>query len=451
MGGQFFGTDGIRGKANQYPLTPEMGVRIGKAVGLFFAQNSNSTPIIIGRDTRISGQMLEAAVAAGICAVGSDVWLAGTIPTPAVAFLTRAHDAAAGVMISASHNPYDDNGIKLFGPDGYKLTQAQEIAIESMIPPEAPRASHAGRDAIGTISSLDGGNQHYQRFIRQVMPETFALNGVRIVLDCANGATSHIAPELFTSWDAVLTVLFAEPDGININDGCGSEHTEALCQKVVEKGADLGLAFDGDGDRMIAVDEGGKIISGDQILAIGARFLQDQQELPHNLVVSTVMSNLGLGESLRAIGVEHQTSQVGDRFVMEAMRASGAMLGGENSGHLIYLNHHTTGDGLISAFKLLQAMQWKKRPLSELAAAMTVYPQVIENVPVGQKPDLERLPEIQKVLKDIEVRLGRKGRVLVRYSGTQDLCRVMVEGPTEEETRRFCRIIADTVGAVIGA
>lgn len=448
---KFFGTDGIRGKANHYPLTPEMGARIGRAVGLYCAQDGHRAPIVIGRDTRISGQMLEAAVAAGICAAGIDVWLAGTIPTPAVAFLARAHDASAGVMISASHNPYDDNGIKLFGPDGYKLSETQENEIETLIRNATNSTSNGEGGPIGGIYPLDGANQHYQRFLRQLMPEGFTLNGLRIVLDCANGATAHLAPDLFASWGAVLTVLFAEPNGTNINADCGSEHTEALCRKVVDLGADVGIAFDGDGDRMIAVDEGGRILSGDQILTIGAMFLQDRQELSNNLVVSTVMSNHGLGEALQTIGVEHRTCKVGDRFVMEAMRDCGAALGGENSGHMIYHQHHTTGDGLISAFKLLQAMHWKAQPLSKLAGAMTVYPQVIENVAVCRKPELGRLTAVQKAIVAIEAQLGRKGRVLVRYSGTQPLCRVMVEGPDKGETRRFCGIIAEAVAASIGA
>lgn len=455
MGGEmkerFFGTDGIRGKANHYPLTPEMVVRIGRAVGLYFAQGGHPAPIIIGRDTRLSGQMLEAAVTAGICAAGIDVWLAGTIPTPAVAFLTRAHDASAGVMISASHNPYDDNGIKLFGPDGYKLSEAQEIEIETLIRNELNVAPDGEGEQIGGIYPLDGANQHYQRFLRQLMPEGFTLNGLQIVLDCANGATAHLAPDLFGSWGAQMTVLSAEPNGKNINADCGSEHTASLCRKVVDLGADVGIAFDGDGDRMIAVDETGHILSGDQILTIGAMFLQDRQELSNNLVISTVMSNLGLSEALRTMGVEHRTCKVGDRFVMEAMRASGAALGGENSGHMIYHQHHTTGDGLISAFMLLQAMQWKGLPLSQLAGLMTLYPQMIENVAVCRKPELGGLTAVQKTINDIETRLGRKGRVLVRYSGTQPLCRVMVEGPEEEETRRFCRLIAKAVAASIGA
>ena len=453
MGGEmkarFFGTDGIRGKANHYPLTPEMGARIGRAVGLFFAQGNHQAPIIIGRDTRISGQMLEAAVAAGICAAGLDVWLAGTIPTPAIAFLSRAHGASAGVMISASHNPYDDNGIKLFGPDGYKLSEAQESEIESLIREET-RTTDGGGGQIGGIYPLDGANQHYQRFLRQIMPEGFTLGGVHIVLDCANGATAHLAPDLFASWNARTTVLFAEPNGTNINADCGSEHTETLCRKVLNLGADVGIAFDGDGDRMIAVDERGHILSGDQILTIGAMFLQDRLELSNNLVVSTIMSNLGLNEALHTMGIAHQTCKVGDRFVMEAMRASGAVLGGENSGHMIYLQHHTTGDGLISAFMLLQAMQWKSQPLSIMAGAMTLYPQVIENVPVARKPKLTDLATVQQAIDDVEAQLARKGRVLVRYSGTQPLCRVMVEGPEEGETRRCCRIIAEAVASSIG-
>ncbi len=450
MANTFFGTDGIRGKANQYPLTPEMAARIGRAVGVYFSRPNRPAPVILGRDTRISGQMLEAAVAAGICAAGSDVLLAGMLPTPAIAFLTQKHGAAAGVMISASHNPFDDNGIKLFSPDGFKLSERQETEIEALIKDAGANPAADGGGKIGSMHALETGAEDYLLFLRGRLPEGFSLSGLHIVLDCANGATSHTAQRLFATWDAHLTVLFDRPDGTNINKGCGSEHTETLCHQVLAKRADVGLAFDGDGDRMIAVDETGRVLTGDQILAIGAGFLKKQGELLSNRVVSTVMSNLGLREALQGMGIEHQTSRVGDRFVMEAMRNSGAVLGGEDSGHMIYLQHHSTGDGLISALKLLEAMRFHNRPLSELSRVMTLYPQVLENVSVRAKPDLETLVEVQQVITDVERRLEDRGRVLVRYSGTQPMCRVMVEGPDESEVRHFCRLIAGTVSNAIG-
>ena len=449
--GEFFGTDGIRGRANQNPLTPEMAVGIGKAVGLFFGSRHQTSPIVIGRDTRISGPMLEAAVSAGICAAGSDVAQAGTIPTPAVAFLAKSLNAAAGVVISASHNPYEDNGIKLFGPDGYKLSEDQEAHIEALILKALKHDADHVHQCIGTIDALNRVGQRYHAFLKQAMPKDFSLQGVTICIDCSHGATSEIAPDVFSDWGADLTILFNTPDGTNINDGCGSEHPEALCRQVVERGADVGLAFDGDGDRLIVVDEKGNVLSGDQILAISAKFLKAQALLRNNLVVSTVMSNLGFKESLRAMDIGHQTCQVGDRFVMEAMRSSGAVLGGEDSGHMIHLAHHTTGDGLLSALKLLEAMRWKGSKLSELAKVMTVYPQVLQNVPVGQKPNLTELEPVQRVIADVEARLGKRGRVLVRYSGTQSICRVMVEGPSEDEVREACLAIAVAVQEVIGA
>jgi phosphoglucosamine mutase len=448
--GEFFGTDGIRGRANQYPLTPEAAVTIGKAIGKFFDAYHRSAPIIMGRDTRISGRMLEAAVSAGICAVGGDVVSAGTIPTPAVAYLSKSLNAAAGVVISASHNPYDDNGIKLFGPDGYKLTEDQETQIEGLIHQALKDDAPFRGDRIGNIRSLNSARQRYHSFLRQTMPDTFSLQGIKICIDCSNGATSAIAPEIFRDYGADLTVLFNTPNGTNINAGCGSEHPESLARKVVEKDADVGLAFDGDGDRLIVVDELGHRLTGDQILAISARFLKSQNKLRNNMVVSTVMSNLGLQEALHAMGVSHQTCQVGDRFVMEAMRSSDAVLGGEDSGHMIHLIDHSTGDGLLSALKLLEAMQGERQKLSELAKVMAVYPQVLQNVAVIEKPDLAGLEAVQQAIADAQTQLGDRGRVLVRYSGTQAVCRVMVEGPSDEVARESCRAIALAVERVIG-
>ncbi len=445
-----FGTDGIRARANHYPLTPEMTVRIGRAVGRFFSRPDTRSAIIIGRDTRISGPMLEAAVAAGICAEGIDVLLAGTLPTPAIAYLTPRHGAAAGVVISASHNPYADNGIKLFGPDGYKLSLGQESEIESMIFTENGDGDDKREKPTGTIKRLSTAGDDYLAFLRGAMPGKFTLEGRRIVLDCAHGATSKIAAQVLATWGPELTVLFDKPDGVNINQNCGSEHVEALSRTVVKEGADVGLAFDGDGDRLIAVDETGGVLSGDQILTIGAKLLKAKGALDRNRVISTVMSNLGLKEALRAMNIEHETCPVGDRFVMEAMRQSGAKLGGEDSGHTIYLHDHTTGDGLLSALRLLEAMQCENRPLSAMATLMRAYPQVLENVAVRSKPDLDTLGSVQQAIKAVEKRLDGSGRVLVRYSGTQSVCRVMVEGPDEMEVRSCCQAIAEAVATAIG-
>jgi phosphoglucosamine mutase len=356
-----------------------------------------------------------------------------------VAHLTRFHRAAAGIMISASHNPFEDNGIKVFGPDGYKLSEVQETEIEALI--ERPIVDDAGKTSkgIGTIRALSDAGQCYLEFLGRIMDRNFSLSGLRLVLDCAHGATSHIAPQLFGAWDADLTVLFDAPDGVNINAGCGSEHTSALCRKVIESGAHVGLAFDGDGDRLIAVDETGRILSGDEVLAIGAQTLKKQGRLRNNTVVATVMSNLGLKEALQKMDIRFASCPVGDRSVMEKMVATGAVLGGENSGHVIYLDHHSTGDGLLSGLKLLETIQREKRPLSNLAQVMTVYPQVLVNVPVCRKPDLKGMETVQKAIAKVEARLGTLGRVLVRYSGTQAMCRVMVEGPSESEARESCQ------------
>lgn len=449
--GEFFGTDGIRGRANQYPLTPEMAVRIGRAIGIIFGNTDGGPPVIIGRDTRRSGKMLEAAVAAGICSAGTNVLLARIIPTPGVAFLTRNQGAAAGVVISASHNSYEDNGIKLFNQEGVKLSDREETQIETLIREEA---SDSLKDAlghqVGSIQAMKGSRKQYLSFLLRSIPGDFNLNGMKIVLDCSNGAASAIAPNLFDTLGADLTVLSNQPNGTNINHECGSEHPLALRRKVLETGADIGLAFDGDADRLIAVDETGTIISGDQLLAIGARFLHSRGQLWNNILVSTVMSNIGLKECLQSIGILHLASDVGDRHVMEKMMDCEASFGGEDSGHIIYRGYHTTGDGLLSALKLTETLQEEERPLSDLAKFMTVYPQTLINVPVQEKPALETLENVNDAIQKVEERLSNQGRVLVRYSGTQQICRVMVEGPTQEAAESCAQNIASAVADAIG-
>ena len=449
--GDFFGTDGIRGRANRYPLTADMAVRIGRAIGILFGEPDGGPPIIIGRDTRRSGQMLEAAVAAGIASSGANAWLARIIPTPGVAYLTRNQRAAAGVVISASHNPFEDNGIKLFNQDGVKLSDREETQIEHLILEQASDESE--EDAlprIGAIQAMKGARQHYRDFLQRCVPADFSLEGVKVVLDCANGAASAVAPSLFDALGADLTVLHNAPNGININHRCGSEHPQSLSRKVLETGADVGLAFDGDGDRLIAVDEAGRVLTGDQLLAIGARLLHKRGQLWNNVLVSTVMSNIGLKQALRSIGVLHVTCDVGDRHVMEKMTECESALGGEDSGHIIYKAYHSTGDGLLSALKLMEALQEDDRPLSELAQFMTVYPQALVNVPVKEKPDLAHLAGVGDAIRSAEQQLGKQGRVLVRYSGTQLMCRVMVEGPTREVTEdcahNIAVVVADTIG-----
>ncbi len=448
---QLFGTDGIRGMANQHPMTPEMAVSIGKAVAIFFKpEDKKSSTIIIGKDTRVSGDMLQAALASGICAAGGSVYLAGTIPTPGVAFLTSSMQADAGVVISASHNPYFDNGVKLFNARGYKLSLAEEAKLEKLIVEFQAGSRIVSGKTVGAMQSLDDADQRYATFLKQCLSASFSIEKMPIVIDCSNGATYKVAPNIFNELGADATALFVNPDGKNINADCGSQHTETLQEKVVASGAAAGLAFDGDGDRLIAVDEKGDKLTGDQLLAICAKEMQAQGVLKNNLLVSTVMSNMGLGQALNKMGIEHLITGVGDRLVMEEMVASDAALGGEESGHTLFLNHHTTGDGLLTALMLLESIRRQQQPLSELKKIMTVFPQKLIGVKVKSKPDLGSVADVQAVIKTVEEKLKGQGRVLVRYSGTEPLCRVMVEGPTPGETEQHCQQIADTIRKKLG-
>ena len=445
-----FGTDGIRGKAGEYPMNEEMAGRVGQAVAETFADRDGSTTIIIGRDTRQSGPMLESALVEGITAVGVDVARVGVIPTPGIAFLAPSLKAAAGIVISASHNPYYDNGIKIFNGRGYKLSDEIEAAMEKLILENSSKDDHDAVAKKGRVTGASVCVKDYFSFLTNMLSADVSLNNLKIVLDCANGATSGIAPELFSKLGAGVVALSIEPNGKNINHQCGSEHPEILIERVLSTGADLGLAFDGDGDRLIAVDEKGGILSGDQILAICARDLKHKGRLKNDLVVSTVMSNMGLGVALEELGILHETSAVGDRYVMEKMIASGAVLGGEDSGHMIFGDVHTSGDGMLTALRLIEALQSAEIKLSDLKGIMTVYPQVLMNVEVKSKPALDSMPAIVKAIKSVESELGDRGRVLVRYSGTQPLCRVMVEGPDETKTQQFCTQLSEIIYKNIG-
>ncbi len=448
--GQLFGTDGIRGAANAFPLVPSFIALIGQAVAHMLGNAKPGGTIIVGTDTRESGDMIEAAITAGICAQGMDVVRTGILPTPGVAYLAAEMSrAVGGIVISASHNPHYDNGIKVFDKNGYKLSDEMETRIEKMIGEDIIPKDQSSQP-IGRIKTMPEADTKYLSFLQEKFSEDCDARSVKMVIDCANGATSGIAPLLFDTLGIEVSALFIRPDGKNINDQCGSEHPMILSEKVVEVGADIGVAFDGDGDRLIAVDETGRALTGDQILAILAKDYKTQNRLNNNILVSTVMSNLGLGLALHALAIDHQTADVGDRRVMEKMRASGAVLGGEDSGHIILLDHHTTGDGLLSALKLLEVMVRSGRSLSELARIMTVAPQVLINVPVASKPDLATIEPIQKVIAKVETEMKDKGRVLVRYSGTQSLCRVMVEGTAEDVTNRYCNEIADVVAKTLG-
>ena len=447
--GKLFGTDGIRGVANEYPMTPEMALKFGRAVGHHFGESKRSA-ILIGRDTRISGQMIESAIVAGTCSMGLDVLLAGVIPTPGVAYLTKALGAAAGVVVSASHNPYFDNGIKVFDAGGFKLTDKKEETLEkSILDNDHATAAKLIRE-MGTIKNLNNGGERYKEFLKNCLPESCRFENFRIALDCANGAAYSLAPKLFYELGAEVYTLYTEPDGKNINNECGSQHPQNLAEKVKEIGANIGLAFDGDGDRLIAVDETGVVLTGDQVLAICARYFKEKGRLKNNIVVSTVMSNMGLKETLKEMAVKNIITGVGDRYVMEEMLKRGSVLGGEESGHTVFLEHQTTGDGMLTALKLLEVMANENKPLSNLKKVMTVFPQVLISVDVKSKPPLESLPDVMAAIRKVEQDIDGKGRVLVRYSGTQPQCRVMVEGPTEAGTRRYCERIAKVIRESIG-
>ena len=447
-----FGTDGIRGIANQYPMTPKMALKAGQAAAVFCRKHATShrPKIVIGRDTRLSGQMLENALISGICSMGGDVFCAGIFPTPGVAHVTRHLNANAGIVISASHNPFYDNGIKFFNGNGFKLSDEAEAEIEALVLEGIAENRPATHHEIGTVHQIPDAEKIYSDFLKAAVNRTDLLEGYTIAMDCSHGATFSIAPKLFSDLGARVLPIAVTPDGMNINEECGSQHPDLLSKKVLESGADMGVAFDGDGDRLIAVDECGTILSGDQVLAIFAHFLSKKGMLENRTAVSTIMSNIGLGKALASMNVNHIMSDVGDRYVMEQMVASGAILGGENSGHMILLNHHTTGDGILAALQLLTVMRVENKPLSELADVMTVFPQTLMNVEVQRKPDLETFPEIKAAIQAVEAALNGNGRVLVRYSGTQPVCRVMVEAATLKDANHYCKMLAATIADHLG-
>jgi len=448
--GRLFGTDGIRGEANRYPMNSAVAFSVGQAVTYILKKSSHKPRLIIGKDTRISGYMLESSIEAGITSMGGVPYLVGVLPTPGVAFITQSMRSDAGIVISASHNPYEDNGIKIFSGNGFKLSDKQEEMIEDLIlegklpdmVPLAREMGHAYRlnDVLG----------RYIVFLKNTFPHELSMENMKIVIDAANGATYKVAPETFFELGADIDVIHNKPNGLNINDNCGSQHTHDLKKRVVEKKAAIGLAFDGDGDRLIAIDEKGREITGDQILIICAKTLKEEGRLKNDLLVSTVMSNLGLIIACKKYNFRHHASKVGDRYVLEDMLSLGAVIGGEESGHMIFLDHHKTGDGIITALQLIASMIKTGKPLSELAKMMDVYPQKVINVPVKSKPEISSVPQVVDVIREVEKELGGSGRVLVRYSGTQNLCRVMVEGPSDELTEKYCKQIAEVIQRLLG-
>ena len=447
--GKLFGTDGIRGIANEYPMTTEVAANVGRAIAYLSKKEGHKPRILIGRDTRLSGDMFESAIVSGICSMGVEAISVGVIPTPGIAFLTQDMRADAGIVISASHNPSQDNGIKIFKGDGFKLSDEKENKIEELIFANNMHRLNPSPKELGKLSRLDDATGRYVDFLKTTFPKKLNPEGIKIVLDCSNGATYRVAPKVFAELGVEVTTLSDKPDGKNINLNCGSQHTEALAAEVLRQKADAGFAFDGDGDRVIAVDDKGKVLTGDRMLAICSVILKKEGNLKNNLVVRTVMSNLGLSVAFQKLGIDSVFAQVGDRFVLEEMLSRGAIIGGEDSGHLIFLDYHTTGDGLITALQVLAAMKKEGKPLSELAGVMKVFPQMLINIDVKKKPEIETIPEIMTAIKKAEEALGDKGRVLVRYSGTQNMCRVMVEGPTKKETETHCRQIADVVKKIL--
>jgi phosphoglucosamine mutase len=448
--GKLFGTDGIRGEANQYPMTPEIAFGVGRAIAHLFKKDGHRAVIIIGKDTRLSGYMLESSLEAGITSMGGYSYLVGVMPTPAIAFVTQSMRADAGVVISASHNPFQDNGLKIFGGDGYKLSDDQEDVIEDLIlNNKLSELLPTGQD-IGKAFRLEGVNGRYIVFAKNTFPRHLSMEVMKIVLDTANGATYRVAPDTFTELGASVEVIHKTPNGVNINDKCGSQHTEVLREKVVESGAAIGLAFDGDGDRLIAIDEKGREITGDQIMVICANILKREGKLKNDLLVTTVMSNLGLTVACKKYGFRHHASKVGDRYVLEDMKKLDGIIGGEEAGHMIFLDHHTTGDGIIAALQLVAAMVKEGKPLSELARMMDIFPQKLINIDVKSKPDIDKVPKLADAIQQVEKELGDEGRVLVRYSGTQNMCRVMVEGPSDSVTEKYCRQLAEVVKSEIG-
>lgn len=449
---RLFGTDGVRGVANIDPMTAEMALEIGRATAYVCKRHQQNSRhrVVIGKDTRLSGYMLENALTAGICSMGVDVLLVGPMPTPGIAFITHSMRADAGMVISASHNPYQDNGIKIFSRDGYKLPDAEENEIEVLMTSGRIKDIRPTAEEVGKAHRIDDAIGRYIVFCKNTFPQDLALDGLKLVLDCANGATYKVAPIIFSELGAEVTAIHDEPSGMNINERCGSQFTDDLKAKVREVGADIGLAFDGDGDRLIAVDENGVEMTGDHILAIAARMYKDRGLLRNNLVVTTVMANFGLYEALNRLGVDYAVAPVGDRYVLEMMKEKDAVLGGEASGHIIFHNHHTTGDGIIAALQLLAAMRTCGEPLSRMSQLVQVSPQHMINVNVSEQPPLEDLPELQAAIQSAEKRLDGKGRVLIRYSGTQSMCRVMVEGPTEDMTAELTESLAETVRKCLG-
>ena len=450
---KLFGTDGVRGEANAGVMTVELAVQIGRAIGLLCARTSrHERPrVLIGKDTRRSGYLFENALVAGLCSVGADAYLVGPLPTPGIAFMTVGMRADAGVVISASHNPFGDNGIKVFGADGFKLPDEAEAQIEAWVAQPGPLMAGLKRgEHIGRAHRVDDAWGRYTVKLKTSLPNDLTLDGLKIAIDAGHGAAFKVAPMVFEELGAEVVLLNGRPDGLNINEGCGALHPQGLSAAVVEHGCNLGVALDGDADRLVLVEERGKVMDGDHTMALCATRMKAAGTLRGNTVVATVMSNFGLELALSNHGIQLLRTDVGDRLVVEAMRRGGFNLGGEQSGHLVFLDHATTGDGVLAALQVLAILQREQKPLSELAKLMTTVPQVLINLPVRDKPPIKSLPAVSGVIEQVERDLLGQGRVLVRYSGTERKCRVMVEGQDHDGVQRHAQRIADAVVLAIG-
>ncbi|MGM5482760.1 MAG: phosphoglucosamine mutase [Nanobdellota archaeon] len=439
-----FGTDGVRGKANLYPMTADVALKLGQAAAKVFKKEKSKIKIIIGKDTRVSGYIFENALTAGLCSMGVDVYLVGPMPTPAIAHLVRSFGGDAGIVISASHNPAEDNGIKFFDNNGYKLSDEVESEIEKLaLSDNLDTKAYTGKN-VGKAYRIDDASGRYIEFAKNSV-KNIKLDGIKVVLDCANGAAYRVAPLIFRELGADVFVYGNNPDGLNINKGCGALHPEVIRDAVLGQGADVAISLDGDADRVIMVDENGEDVDGDEIIALCAFYLNGKSKLKEDAVVVTIMSNLGFEKSLKDQNIAVHRTDVGDRYVIEKMRESGIMLGGEQSGHIIFAHHNTTGDGTIAALQVLSIMKKTGKKLSELKKCITKYPQVLESFYVKEKKPIESMPNVKKLIESIEKEMGSEGRVLVRYSGTEKKCRVMVEGKDEEKIKEAAQKISDII------
>ncbi|MDH4229181.1 MAG: phosphoglucosamine mutase [Nitrospirota bacterium] len=447
---QLFGTDGIRGTANVDPMTSEMALKLGRAIAYLFKNRKGRHKIVIGKDTRLSGYMLETALTSGICSMGVDVILVGPMPTPAISVITKSLRADAGVVISASHNSYEDNGIKFFSRDGLKLPDEMEREIERLIFSGDLDAIRPTATDIGKASKIEDAVGRYVEYVKATLPKGFDFSGLKVVVDCAHGAAYRVTPMVFQELGAEIIPLGVKPDGTNINAGCGCLYPDAMQQAVMTHGAHLGLAHDGDADRVLFADERGNLVDGDQVMGLCAKELKRDGRLAKDTLVTTVMSNLGLELAMREAGIRTERTQVGDRYVLEHMLAGGFNFGGEQSGHIIFLDHNLTGDGLITALQVCHYMVRSGQPLSTLANCMTPMPQVLLGGRVARKPDLDGIPVVVRTRRAIEDKLGTSGRMLVRYSGTEPLVRVMLEGPDEGTIRTLAQEMLDTILGQVG-